>query len=325
MIVNSEFSPRWWISNPHVQTILASKLARPPIPATRRERLELADGDFLDLNMSLSEAGPIVCLFHGLAGSIDSAYIAGVFNALEATGFRPVLMHWRGCSGEPNRLERSYHSGATDDVEFIVNLMNERYPDEPVYAVGYSLGANALLKYLGEQGEATPLSGAMAICPPLVLSVGADKLNTGVTRGYQRYLLALMRAQHEAKRQIYPGLNLPEAGDWLDNFWKFDDAITARLHGFDGVHDYYKRCSARAYLPGIRRPTRVLYALDDPFFTLDVVPEAAELASETTLELASHGGHVGFMSSLKSRWLDEHVASVISAMAGHERTANTLN
>ena len=316
MIVNSEFSPRWWISNPHVQTILASKLARPSIPPTRRERLELADGDFLDLNISLRESGPIVCLFHGLAGSMDSAYIAGVFNELEAAGFRPVLMHWRGCSGEPNRLARSYHSGETGDIGYVIDLMRERYPDEPVFAVGFSLGANALLKYLGEQGESTPLSGAMAVCPPLVLSVGADKLNTGVTRGYQRYLLSMMRAQHEAKRQQYPELDLPEAGSSLDNFWKFDDVITAALHGYDGVNDYYTCCSARAYLPRIRRPTRVLYALDDPFFTPAVVPAEDELAPGTTLELSAKGGHVGFMSSLGTRWLDKRVAAVISRIAG---------
>jgi len=225
-----------------------------------------------------------------------------------------VLMHWRGCSGEPNRLARSYHSGASDDIAFIVTLMQQRYPDRAIYAVGYSLGANALLKYLGEQQEHCSLSGAMAVCPPLVLSIGADKLNSGITRIYQRYLLQQLRAQHEAKRVAYPELALPGADQSLDNFWKFDDAITAKLHGFDDVHDYYKRCSARAWLGGIRVPTHILYALDDPFFTPKVVPGAEEITKATTLELSRHGGHVGFLSSLSERWLDKHVGKVISDM-----------
>ncbi|MEE9320746.1 MAG: hydrolase [Granulosicoccus sp.] len=320
MIVTSKFSPSWWLSNPHLQTIVASKLARPTKTTSKAERTELSDGDFLDLNFSLKTSGPVVCLLHGLAGCINSAYIQGVFSSLENAGFRPVLMHWRGCSGEPNRLSRAYHSGASDDVELFVNLMVERFPGESVYAVGYSLGGNALLKYLGEQADATPLAGAMAVCPPLVLAVGAEKFDQGLTRGYQRYLLGQMRIQHEAKRMRYPELDLPAATPMLDNFWKFDDTITAPLHGFDDVHDYYDRCSARQFLPFIQRPTRILYALDDPFFTPAVLPEAGELAESVTLELSTHGGHVGFLgqtqpgSKTTTRWLDLHVADVIAGM-----------
>lgn len=316
MIVDSEFRPSWWLSNPHLQTILASKVFKPPSITTVRTRIELDDGDFIDINTSKKATGDIVAIFHGLAGCVYSSYILGVFRTLEAAGFCPVLMHWRGCSGEPNRLARAYHSGASDDISWFVDHLRVRYPERRIFGLGYSLGANALLKYLGESGASSLLSGAVAVCPPLVLSEGAKKLNNGMARTYQRYLLSLMRAQHEAKRAAYPALNLPAATAQLDNFWKFDDTITAPLHGYDGVHDYYARCSARQFLKDISVPTHILCAKDDPFFTSDVLPTQAELATGTTLEIASHGGHVGFLGNdpANRRWLDTHVARVMQGL-----------
>ncbi len=313
MITNSKFSPRWWLRNPHLQTIVASKFIKRPKITTTAEKIELPDGDFLDINWSKKQSGPFVCLFHGLAGSINSGYAQGAFDMLERKGFRPVFMHWRGCSGQPNRLARSYHSGATDDIKLIIDLVAQRYPNEKIYAAAFSLGANALLKHLGESRTACQLSGAVAVCPPLVLSVGADKLNTGVTKIYQRYLLTAMRKHHEAKRATYPALNLPAASNSLDNFWKFDNELTAPIHGFKDVHDYYERCSARQYLQDISIPTHIIYALDDPFFTPAVVPEAFELSADVTLELSKHGGHVGFIDDRNhARWLDNRIANVLS-------------
>jgi len=312
VISKSKFSPRWWLRNPHLQTIVASKFAKSPSIESDAERIELKDGDFLDINWSKKNTGPWVCIFHGLAGSINSVYAKAVFAQLETHGMRPVFMHWRGCSGEPNRLARSYHSGATEDIHFLINLVHQRFPTDRLYAIGYSLGANALLKYLGEQSQRCQLSGAIGVCPPLVLSVGADKLNTGITRGYQRYLLAAMRKHHEAKRERYPNLNLPEATKALDNFWKFDDALTAPLHGFKDVHDYYTRCSARQYLATIALPTHILYALDDPFFTTDVVPKDSELGASVALELSQYGGHVGFIGDTSQQdWLAKHLCVVL--------------
>jgi len=312
LITNSKFRPRWWLRNPHLQTIVASKLSKHPSVDTVAERLELSDGDFLDINWSKKTCGPLVCIFHGLAGSIESAYVKAVFHALETSGFRPVFMHWRGCSGEPNRLARSYHSGATDDIHELINLVQSRYPGIPVFAIAYSLGANALLKYLGEQHSNSQLFGSVCVCPPLVLNIGADKLNSGVTRAYQKYLITAMRAQHEAKRQLHPELNLPAATTELNNFWKFDDTLTAPLHGFRDVHDYYEKCSARQFLPRITTNTHIIYALDDPFFTLDVLPDESELSETTTLELSTFGGHVGFIGDEQdSNWLSNRICTLI--------------
>ena len=129
MIVDSKFSPTWWLSNPHLQTILASKVFIPPSIPTQRERIEHPDGDFLDVNFSQKEQGDIVAVFHGLAGCVSSSYIQGAFATLEAQGFRPVLMHWRGCSGEPNRAPHSYHSGASDDINWFINYLSRRFPE----------------------------------------------------------------------------------------------------------------------------------------------------------------------------------------------------
>ena len=315
MIINSKFSPSWWLSNPHLQTLYASKLSRRPPISFKTERFELPDGDFLDLCWSHKQSGQLVLLLHGLTGNINSAYAQGAFGQLEAAGMRPVFMHWRGCSGEPNRLARSYHSGETGDIALMVNLLQERYPSVPISAVGFSLGANALLKYLGEQGPQCPLKSAIAACPPLVLQVGANKLNKGFARGYQRFLIGLMRKQIDAKNTRYPELNLPVVDDSIDNFWKIDDTFTAPTHGFDDVHDYYKKCSARQFLKNIAKPTHIIYALDDPFFTDEVIPTEAELSANVTLELPSRGGHVGFIKGnipFKPRyWLDSRIVEVL--------------
>lgn len=319
MIIKSKFRPSWWLRNPHLQTIYANKLSKRPSVDTRRERLELPDGDFLDINFSKRTSGPLVCLFHGLAGCIDSSYIQGAFHALEARGMRPLLMHWRGCSGEPNRLARSYHPGSTEDIAWLVELLGKRYPGVKLMAIGYSVGGNALLKYLGEQGSDCPLTAAMAVCPPLVLQMGANKLKTGLSRGYQRHLLHHMRSQHESKRLRYPHLGLPAASTALDDFWKYDGALTAPLHGFRNVDEYYTRSSSRQFLPRIKVPTHVLYALDDPFFTPAVLPRADALGTHVTLETSRYGGHIGFMSGgfgSPDCWLDTRVADVMQNFHG---------
>ncbi|MBX2835641.1 MAG: hydrolase [Gammaproteobacteria bacterium] len=318
---DTKFSPPWWLRNPHLQTIWASKFSHRPEIQFEVERVELPDGDFFDLAKSAKDTGPVVLLFHGLAGSINSAYARGAFSKLENAGYRPTLMHWRGCSGEPNRLVRSYHSGSSDDIQFVINLMRSRYPTEPLYAIGYSLGANALVKYLGEQGDQSPLRGALAVCPPFVMSIGADKLNSGLAKGYQRHLLSEMTKHHEIKQQRYPALKMTTITRSIkQSFWAWDDAITAPVNGFKDVHDYYESCSCRSFLPGITIPTHILYALDDPFFTKDVLPNASELPPSVKLEVQRYGGHVGFVfdknTPSRDNWLDCWVIESLTQLPG---------
>lgn len=309
------FRPPWWLRSAHLQTIFAPLLRRSPALPLRRERIELDDGDFLDLDWTPGERGPVVLVLHGLEGSSSSPYVRGILEAARASGWRGAVLHFRGCSGEPNRLDRSYHSGDTGDLASVVAVLRAREDVSTMAAVGYSLGGNVLLKWLGERGTEAPLAAAVAVSTPFVLSLAADRLAGGLSRVYQRRLIGEMCAK--LRRKFADGdapIDLDAACASRD-FWEFDDRVTAPLHGFDGVHDYYTRSSSRQYLPGIAIPTLILHARDDPFMTPDVVPSPDELSPSTRLEVSARGGHVGFVQgSLPWRpryWLEERIPAFL--------------
>jgi predicted alpha/beta-fold hydrolase len=310
-------------------TIVPS-IARLRVPLqTRRERIELPDGDFLELDWvdaldaaasaaSARDAAPLVLVLHGLEGSIDSPYARGLLTRLQQKNWRAVLMHFRGCSGEPNRLPRSYHSGETEDVRFIVELLRARFPNAPLAIVGYSLGGNVLLKYLGEEGEKSRVKIAIAVSVPMMLAPCADRLRRGFSRVYDRWLLTSLRASFRAKSaRVELGLQLTSDGlKRIGCLREFDDRITGPLHGFSGADDYYDRSSSRQYLARIHAPTVILQARDDPFMTEAVIPEPNELSSAVTLELSKAGGHVGFVSGKNplapSYWLEARIPELLS-------------
>jgi len=312
-IVTSSFRPAWWLPGPHLQTLWPSLIRPRPQPALRRERLELPDGDFLDLDWTPGTSGPLVLVLHGLEGSVHSHYAAGIMRALHARGLRAVLMHFRGCSGEPNRLARSYHSGETGDVNHVATELRRRHPDIPLAGVGYSLGGNVLLKWLGETGGDNPLAQAVAVSVPLRLDRAADRLEQGASRLYQAYLLRSLRRSVGRKfrsRELSAPLALHELRR-LRTFRAFDNAVTAPLHGFRDAHDYYARSSSRPFLGDIQVPTLILQAEDDPFLTRDALPDEQELAPAVTLELSPRGGHVGFVTGRwpwrPRYWLEERI------------------
>lgn len=305
MIVRSRFTPAPWLRGPHRQTLFAAKLRPSPPISVERERLELPDGDFLDLAwLPAPHAGddaPLVVVLHGLTGSIESKYARGLLRRVQARGWRGVLMHFRGAGEQPNRLARGYHSGDTGDFGFVLDLLRKRYPAAAMAAVGYSLGGNVLLKYLGERKSETPLSAATAVSVPFDLAICAESINRGLGRAYQRHLIDSMRAALERKfSDVEPPFPLPDLAG-LTDFRTFDDAITAPLHGFEDVDDYYTRASSRPFLRHIEVPTLVLHSADDPFMAPEVIPRADELSRAVRLELSEHGGHVGFVAA--DRWL----------------------
>lgn len=286
-------------------------MRRTPDLTLRRERLELPDGDFLDLDWTDNADGPIVLVLHGLEGSSNSKYARGLLAAVRRRGWRGVVMHFRGCSGIPNRLPRSYHSGETGDLAHVVEELRRREPATALAVVGYSLGGNVLLKWLGETGATAPLAAAVAVSPPFVLSRAADRLERGFSRVYQWALLRRLRASVMAKLVYTP---LPFDGQTLvgfHTFRQFDEHVTAPLHGFRGAEDYYTRSSCRQFLRGIAVPTLIVHARDDPFTTEEAIPAAHELAPSVTLELYAHGGHVGFVAGVlpwRARyWLEERI------------------
>jgi hypothetical protein len=260
----------------------------------RWERLELDDGDFLDLVWSGPEDAPVVMLLHGLQGGIESHYVGGIMQRLAQKGLQTCLMHFRGCSGEPNRLPISYHSGKTDDPQRVLEHILERCGEPPYGAVGVSLGGNVLLKWMGELGAASPLQRVVAISVPFLLNQAAQRLQKGLSRLYQTHLVSSLKAAYQAKfADTEPPLKVQV--DRLRTFYEFDDQVTAALHGFSGADDYYQRCSSRQYIPRIRVPTLILHARDDPFMFTDTAPAAGELPSMVSLELPAAGGHVGFV------------------------------
>ncbi len=321
-IVESAFRPHPLLRHAHLQTVLGS-LARPmPVLPLSHERLELADGDFVDLAFAGEGEGPLALLIHGLSGGFDSKYLRGTALQLLRRGFRCVLFQQRGAGAEPNRLPRSYHHGASADLAEVIAELGRREPRTPLYAVGWSLGGNVLLKHLGEAGSRTPLSAAVAVSAPFLLHECALRLRQGFPRVYQNAMLRELKAGLRRKfhgRPQPPGFDLSAALRARD-FVEYDDAYTAPLNGFQNALDYYARCANRQFLKHIARPTLVLHARDDPFMTAAIIPDESELSPAVTLELSRYGGHVGFIAAdARGRpycWAEIRIADHLAALAG---------
>lgn len=307
------FRPPAWLRGPHRQTLFPFFFLRPSIPPWQPERLELPDGDFVDLCHFGDGDGPRVCLFHGLEGSLESHYIGGLAQALLDLGCRVTLMHFRGCSGEPNRLPRAYHSGDTGDIAHLIATLHLREPDTQLAAAGFSLGGNALAKYLGEQGDQAPLSAAVAVSVPFDLSACANYIDRGFSRVYQAHLVRSMRASTRARIRRVGELPIDmSALERARSFREFDNAVTAPLHGFADAADYYRRSSSGPWLHSITVPTRLIQARDDPFVGPAPVPTRDDVGAAVELDVSPHGGHCGFVAvtrrSRPYRWLDNEIA-----------------
>lgn len=275
----------------------------------------LPDGDFIDLDWTGKGTGPVVLVLHGLEGSSRSPYARGLLRAIDYAGWRGVVMHFRGCSGEANRLARSYHSGETEDLAFVVASLLKRDPDARLAVVGFSLGGNVLLKWLGETGKGNPAKAAVAVSVPFVLNTAAIRLNRGFSRLYQWKLLRSLRANVRRKfRRLAAPIPLQQLGS-LRCFYDFDHYVTAPLHGFASADHYYAEASSRQYLPGVGIPTLVVHAEDDPFMSPDAIPARTELSDTTRLEVYPHGGHVGFVAGrwpwCAEYWLEKRITGFL--------------
>jgi len=296
-VIQSTFKPAWWLRGPHAQTIWSSFMRLRPRLEIEWQRVELSDGDFIDLAWSGPEQGKTVLLLHGLEGSINSSYASGLMHALNRRGYRTCVMHFRGCSGEPNRLPQWYHSGQSEDPQRILEFLRDQMGIELYAAVGFSLGGNVLLKWLGEQGAAMPLQRAAVMSVPFQLAHAAQRMGEGFSRLYQWYLVSSMQKKYKTK---FASVSSPLDVDinMLTTFWQFDDKVTAPLHGFEGADDYYTRASSHQFIPQIRVPTLILHARDDPFMYAHTPPLPNELPENVWLELTEHGGHVGYINGV---------------------------
>lgn len=290
-----------------------------------RERWELPDGDFLDLDFGPDPGpdAPVALVLHGLEGGSHRRYVLSVCRALLNRRIRPVAMNFRGCGGEMNRLPRLYHSGETSDAAWVLERLRRDFPGRPLAAVGFSLGGNVLLKLLGERqdGGTGLLDAAVAFSAPMDLSAGCDLLDrTAMGRAYTCFFLHSLKRKVRAKARLLEGLVDLEAVLASRTLREFDDAATAPLHGFRDASEYYHACSSAAFLRGIRVPTLVLHALDDPFLPADAFPAAALDANPAiTAVVHARGGHVGFLEGppwALRHWGDEESARFLAEALG---------
>jgi predicted alpha/beta-fold hydrolase len=299
------FRPAWWLPGAHGQTIGARFLRRRSGVRLVRERLGTPDDDFLDLDRVISsrplatDPRPLVLLLHGLEGSARSGYAIETYRQLTGRGLACIGLNFRSCSGQDNRASRLYHSGETTDLALVLGILRRRYPDRPLAAVGFSLGGNVLLKYLGEQGPAASelLTAAAAVSVPFDLAAGARFLEHGMGPFYTHALLRPMRAKARRRCADWDGAVDLERALAATSFHAFDDALTAPLHGFAGADDYYRRSSSGQYLDTIRVPTLLIQAKDDPFVPHTAIPRDTIAANPHLVPLVfPHGGHVGFVA-----------------------------
>jgi uncharacterized protein len=320
-ITESEFSPPWWALNRHIQTLWPRFIQRRMPIELRWEQLDLPDGDFVELAWTPPQPDPkgLVVCFHGLEGSVRSHYANDMAAFLHKMGWQTVVMHFRGCGNRPNLTPRAYHSGDTEDAIYLLEKLQGRYPHLHRYAVGFSLGANMLLKLLGENIRQRWIKGAVAISPPLKLAECAASIGRGFSQVYQRYLLNSMRNRLLGKMRQLDYSNLldidAEKVCSFKCFRDFDQYVTAPLHGFDDADDYYQKCSAIHYLRHIGTPTLVIHAADDPFMNTKVIPRPDELSASVRVELSRKGGHVGFMQGTPWKpviWTHQRVLSFLT-------------
>ena len=297
------FRPAWWCPGAHLQTIWAGLLRPVPQVPLIRVRWELPDGDFLDVDELAAAVGaPRVIVLHGLEGSSSSPQVRGMLHEAHRRGWGGVAINFRGCSGEPNRLRRSYHGGDTADLAWVIHRVRVQHPSSPIFCVGFSLGGNVLLKYLGEQGEALPsqVCAAAAISAPVDLALSAHALERGFSRVYGHRLVASLKRKTFQKLVTYPDFIDAHALHAVQTLAEFDALVTAPVHGFKDAADYWARSSSTAYLPGIRRPTLLINAQDDPFLPATALPVQAVSANRfLRAEFPASGGHLGF---LEGRW-----------------------
>lgn len=320
----STFKPAFGLANPHIQTIYSSLFRRERNLPFTLENFSLSDGDSLECYWYHSNIeqtnNPLVILFHGLAGSFKSPYIQGIITELANKGFESVLMHFRGCSGNDNRLPRSYHSGDTADAMEFLEALQEKFPKRALYGVGYSLGANMLLKLLGETKEKSPFNKAVAVSAPMQLDICSNRMNSGFSRYYQYRLLKELNSALDKKydkHDMHSLINLKRQDILkLKTFWEFDGAYTAPIHGFKSAQDYYTKSSSKRFLKDIQTPTLIIHSMDDPFMTQEVIPKQEELSKSVELELTQKGGHVGFISGSLFRpeyWLEKRIVEYLKS------------
>jgi predicted alpha/beta-fold hydrolase len=314
----------WWLPGGHLQTIYPFFFLRQRPPRYRRERWETPDGDFIDLDwVDGPPAAPLLALFHGLEGSSASHYAAAIMHAVSRHGWRGVVVHFRGCSGEPNRLPRAYHSGDADEIGWILRRLNGVCAPAPLFAAGVSLGGNALLKWLGrERAQAAHvIRAAAAISAPMDLMTAGDRLGKGFNLAYGNLFMQTLRKKSLTKLQRFPGIYDGAKVSGSRTLREFDNLVTAPLHGFRDTDDYWTRASSKPDLAHIEAPTLIVHARNDPFLPGSYLPATQEVSHSVELDLPDCGGHAGFACGPFPGNLDWLPARLLAFFGKHAASA----
>jgi len=295
MIRRSQFKPAWWLTSPHLQTIVPNLLPRRRQVETVRERIVLEDGDFVDLDWTAPCDGPIVLILHGLGGSAKSNYVKGIVHQVVDRNWQGAVMHFRGCSGEPNLLAKGYHAGDTGDLDAVVKLIGQRFPTRPLLGIGFSLGGNVLLKWLGEVGERSPFAAAVAVSVPFDIGRTIKSMSTGISRFYQWWFMQGLRRKALSKVN-FVDMPLDHKGfKKTKTIEEYDRLVTAPLNGVTDLQEYYDQASCLAYLENISTRTLILHAEDDPLLNELVYLKGSKHSENIMVEISEFGGHIGFI------------------------------
>jgi len=325
------YAPARWLPSANAMTVFASVARVFPRPRGRRERWELPDGDFLDVDRYAPDppggadpaAAPVVVVCHGLEGSSRASYVRGLVAMALSRGLAALALNFRGCSGETNRLPRFYHSGETGDLTLVVDRLAAERPGRPVLLAGFSLGGNVVVKYLGERGDAVPAEvlGAVAISVPFDLAACAAAIDgPGFwSLVYRARFMRKLRRKSAEKARRFPGAFDAATAARARTFAEFDAVVTAPLHGFASADAYWSSCSARRFLAGVRRPLLAISSLDDPIVPASAIPvEEARANPAITLETTAAGGHVAFVAGWPFRpsfWAERRAVDFLAALA----------
>lgn len=319
-LLSSSFNPPALIRSPHAQTIIPSLFRRPHLPTVNTQRLETRDGDHLLYRLYTYGAQRLAIVSHGLEGSFESSYVRGMVRSLSTNGWDVLTWNMRGCGDIPNRLVTWYHSGKSDDLRAVVSLALT-LPYQEIALVGFSVGGNITLKYLGEEGSSLPsaVSSAVTISVPMDLQGSAEVLARKRNAVYMQYLLRPLRRRMRSKKEIFPECFDISGLNGIRTFYEFDRRFTAPFHGFSSVEEYWSSSSSLRYLDSITIPTLALSACDDPFLSPSCLPhDIARAHPYLFLETPQHGGHVGFLTSLslQETWAEHRALEFLSECAG---------
>jgi len=320
-ILENTFNPKNRLfRNAHINTIYASLVRWIPKVKFKRERIENSEGDFLDLDWKKVGSKKLILILAGLEGKSTSLYSRAAVRYFNEKDWDAVCMNYRGCSGEPNRLLRGYHMGATDDVKFTVDHIIDSYDYDEIILLGYSLGGNLALKYIGEESDNLPiqLKGSVSFSVPMDIKKSNERLNKWYNWHFIKwFMLTLNYKANQKKRQFPKELKNYKGLFMSGNFVYFDTHFTAPANGFKSVNEYWESSSCKPYLEHIKVPSLIIASNDDTFISNNCYPKADAVANPNLfLEITNYGGHCGFIRNFfeKHWWMEERAFQFIESM-----------